>query len=141
MDTFSVNNLDIDNPFRNSGSIIYEINNYLVVIGKKTSIYIGNTMDTITINNIQLSEELSMKLKYLLGTLNFFNEVLSKKIFEGTNGHLFFIKNIDILVGLIYRLENEKNILYLEKIIDEMNNKRIDLRKEFYYESLCDRFS
>lgn len=131
MNSLTINNLLIDRSIQNKGSIICEVNNYLVLLGVKTSIYFGDSIEAISVNNVKLSKKTSMKLKYLLGSLNFFNEVLCKKLFVDATNHHLLMKNINILLALVYKLENEKSIVFLEEIIDEMNMRRIDLRNEF----------
>ncbi|OMQ07989.1 hypothetical protein [[Flexibacter] sp. ATCC 35103] len=128
MNSLNIKDFNFDQSILNKGMVIYEVNEYLFLFGVKTSIYFGNSAEVISINHIKLSQNASMKLSYLLGSLNFFNEFLYGRILLDDINIEFLMKNLKILTVLINRLEHENSAVNFENIIDKMNNERIQLR-------------
>ncbi|MFH6951173.1 hypothetical protein ACHRV6_21960 [Flavobacterium sp. FlaQc-51] len=128
MNSLDIKDFLVEQSIVQKGMVIYEVNKYLILFGVKTSIYFGNSAEVISINNINLSQNASMKLSYLLGSLNFFNDYLCSRILLDDINIEFLMKNLKILTVLINLLEHENNVNVLENIIDEMNNQRIELR-------------
>ncbi|KQO31334.1 hypothetical protein ASF10_22110 [Flavobacterium sp. Leaf82] len=128
MNSLDIKDFPVEQSIVQKGMVIYEVNKYLILFGVKTSIYFGNSAEVISINNINLSQNASMKLSYLLGSLNFFNDFLCSRILLDDINIEFLMKNLKILTVLINLLEHENNVNVLENIIDEMNNQRIELR-------------
>ena len=118
------------NYIKNIPQVIYSIKNANVyLLESKTNIFYDEDSELVIIDNTKLSESLSMRFKYILGSLSFLFEEVSKKVsdlneknelkdriihlFENLQDELGVITSEDHVARLVDFLNNEKNKIKL----------------------------
>lgn len=118
------------NYVKNIPQVIYSIKNANVyLLESKTNIFYDEDSELVIIDNTKLSESLSMRFKYILGSLSFLFEEVSKKVsdlneknelkdriihlFENLQDELGVITSEDHVARLVDFLNNEKNKIKL----------------------------
>ncbi|WP_394773059.1 hypothetical protein [Flavobacterium sp.] len=101
---------------------------YVYIFDIKTTIQNIDDREPIIINDILISENLSMKFRYILGSLNFmFNETLS------TNQNVekkqsLAVKIVKLLLKIIETFEGNIESTDIEKRIYQIDAERVELK-------------
>ena len=109
--------------------VAYDIKNtYVYLLESKTGVRYDYDQEVVTINKMTLSESLSIRFKYTLGSLNFLYEQVSEKVvnISERNGLL------DRILELFTRLQNQLTFITSEKHVEELigvvNKEKLDIK-------------
>lgn len=109
---------------------IYSVKeNEIYILKFKTAIHVVDELSPLIINQIKLSEELSMKFRYLLGSLNFLYQKSRKKIKNEKMRHYILFNISKVLMKLVISLEETENQKQIEAIIQQMDLDRLKIKK------------
>jgi hypothetical protein len=101
---------------------------YVYIFDIKTTIQNINDLEPIIINDVLISENLSMKFRYILGSLNFmFNETLSAghNVEKKQN---VAVKIVKLLLKIIETFEAKVESTDIEQIIYQIDAERVELK-------------
>lgn len=109
--------------------VVYDIKNtHVYLLESKTGVRYDENLELVTINKVKLSESLSIRFKYTLGSLNFLFEEVSQKI-KNINEKS---KLMDRILMLFANLQNELGIIasenHVEKLIDTLNKEKLEIK-------------
>ncbi len=109
---------------------IYSVKeNEVYILKFKTNIQVEDERTPLTINQIKLSEKLSMKFRYLLGSLNFLYQKSRKKIKNEKMKHYILFNISKVLMNLVIRLEESENQKQIEQIVKQMDLERLKIKE------------
>ena len=117
----------MDNNIREVYSVT---DGYVYIFDIKTTIQNKNDLEPIMINEVLISENLSMKFRYILGSLNFmFNEKLSTK-YNTERKQSLTIKIVKLLLKIIETFDEDSDMesIDIEKIIYQLDAERVELK-------------
>ncbi|MGN7811036.1 hypothetical protein [Flavobacterium johnsoniae] len=101
---------------------------YVYILGIKTKIQNKNDLEPIMIDDVLISENLSMKFRYILGSLNFmFNETLSAN-HNIEKKQYIAVKIVRLLLRIIEIFGNSIESSEIEKIIYQLDAERVELK-------------
>lgn len=113
--------------------IIYNIEKAQVyILESKTNVCYDEELEIVIINATKLSESLSMRFKYTLGSLNFLFEEISKKIKDISEKNRLHIQIILLFENLQEELEIIKSENHVEKLIDFLNIEKVKIKSRIY---------
>ncbi|MGH1386768.1 hypothetical protein [Kordia sp.] len=109
--------------------VIYDIKNtHVYLLESKTAVRYDDELDFVTINKTKLSESLSIRFKYTLGSLNFLFEEVSQKIQDINEKN----KLQDQIVNLFESLQRELGVIqsenHVERLIDFLNKEKLKIK-------------
>ncbi|MEM6684654.1 MAG: hypothetical protein AAF617_02570 [Bacteroidota bacterium] len=109
---------------------IYSIKqNDIYILQFKTNIQVVDEHTPLTVNQIKLSEKVSMKFRYLLGSLNFLYQKSRKKIKNEKMKHYIIFNISKVLMNLAVRIEETENQQQIEQIIKQMDLERLKIKE------------
>ncbi|WP_426094750.1 hypothetical protein [Flavobacterium sp. DSR2-3-3] len=101
---------------------------YVYIFGIKTTIQNIDDLQPIIINDILISENLSMKVRYILGSLNFmFNETLSAS-HNIEKEQSLAVKIVKLLLKIIETFEGNIESTDIEERIYQIDEERVELK-------------
>ncbi|WP_046744457.1 hypothetical protein [Kordia zhangzhouensis] len=104
---------------------IYTIKNaHVYLLETKTNVCYDEELELVIIDNTRLSESLSMRFKYTLGSLSFLFEEVSKKVSDLSEKN----RLRDRIVHLFENLQDELGVItsesHVERLIDFLNSEK-----------------
>ncbi|OXG09153.1 hypothetical protein BC749_10328 [Flavobacterium araucananum] len=111
------------------------VNGYVYIFDIKTRIQNKSDLEPIIINDIAISENLSMKFRYILGSLNFmFSETLSTN-YNAEKRQSLAVKIIKLLLKIVEAFEDNTDINSIEERIYQIDSDWGELRsKKAHYQ-------
>lgn len=101
---------------------------YVYIFDIKTTIQNKNDLEPIIINDVLISENLSMKFRYILGSLNFmFNETLAAND-NIEKKQSAAVKIIKLLLKIIETFGDNMESTDIEERIYQIDAERVELR-------------
>ncbi|MCV9927832.1 hypothetical protein OIU83_09225 [Flavobacterium sp. LS1R49] len=101
---------------------------YVYIFDIKTTIQNKNDLEPIIINDVLISENLSMKFRYILGSLNFmFNETLSA-CHNVEKKQSIAVKIVKLLLKIIETFEGNMEPTDIEERIHQIDAERVELK-------------
>lgn len=101
---------------------------YVYIFDIKTVIQHKNDLEPIMINDVLISENLSMKFRYILGSLNFmFNETLSAK-HNIEKKQSLAVKIIKLLLKIVETFDGNIESIDIEERIQQIDAERVELK-------------
>jgi len=109
--------------------VIYDIKNtHVYLLEAKTDVRYDEELDFVTINKTRLSESMSIRFKYTLGSLNFLFEEVSQKIQDINEKN----KLRDQILKLFESLQKELSFIqsenHVERLIDFLNKEKSKIK-------------
>lgn len=114
---------------------IYDIKNtHVYLLEAKTNVRYDEDLEKVIINKLMLSESMSIRFKYTLGSLNFLFEEVSEKIIDNSKRNTMLDQIILLFKNLNDKLRDVKSENNVEKLIDFLNKekRKIKLRIPSY---------
>jgi hypothetical protein len=113
------------NYIKNIPQVIYSIENtHVYLLDSKTNICYDEDSELVIIDNTKLSESLSMRFKYTLGSLSFLFEEVSKKVSNLKEKNQLR----DRIVDLFEKLQEELGVITSEdqvtRLVDFLNSEK-----------------
>lgn len=106
------------------------VNGYVYIFDIKTRIQNKSDLEPIIINDIAISENLSMKFRYILGSLNFmFSETLSTN-YNAEKRQSLAVKIIKLLLKIVEAFEDNTDINSIEERIYQIDSDWGELRSK-----------
>lgn len=110
--------------------VVYDIKNtHVYLLESKTGVRYDENLELVTINKIRLSDSLSIRFKYTLGSLNFLFEEVSQKI-KNINEKS---KLLDRILTLFANLQDELGVItsekHVEKLIEFINKEKLEIKR------------
>ena len=103
-------------------------NGYVYIFDIKTKIQNKSDLEPIIINDVLISENLSMKFRYILGSLNFmFNETLSAN-HNIEKKQSLAVKIIKLLLKIIETFDGNMDSSDIEERIYQIDEERVKLK-------------
>lgn len=117
---------------KNIREVYNVVDGYVCIFDIKTKIQNKNDLEPIIINDIVISENLSMKFRYILGSLNFmFSETLSTN-YNPEKRQSFAVKIIKLLLKIVEAFEGNSDIGSIEEKIYQIDLDWGQLRSNKY---------
>ncbi|MGH2666778.1 hypothetical protein [Flavobacterium sp.] len=108
--------------------VYYILNGYIYIFDIKTNIQVKDEFEPIIINDVTVSENLSMKFKYILGSLNF---MLNETISTESNSHKkqnLTLKIIKLLLKITGMFDGNTNLTDIEEKINQIDAERMEFK-------------
>lgn len=109
--------------------IMYNIEKGQVyILESKTNVCYNEELELVVINATKLSRSLSMRFKYILGSLNFLFEEVSKGIKDISEKDKLRNQIITLFENLQDELRIIKSENHVERLVDFLTNEKVKLK-------------
>lgn len=108
--------------------VYYIANGHIYIFDIKTNIQVKDEFEPISINNVAISEHLSMKFKYILGSLNF---MLNETILTETDKkkkHSQIVSIVKLLFKITKMFEGNTTLIDIEEKINLIDAERMEFK-------------
>lgn len=111
-----------------TGEVYHISNGYVYIFDIKTKIQVKGEFEPVIINDVALPENLSMKFKYILGSLNFmFNETITTET-DTRKKQSLALRIIKLLLKIIHMFEGTANPKDIEEMIHQIDAERMEFK-------------
>jgi hypothetical protein len=108
--------------------VYYISNGYIYIFDIKTNIQVKDEFDPILINNVAISENLSMKFKYILGSLNFMlNETIQTEA-DSRKKQARILSITKLLFKITKIFEGNIDLADIEERINQIDAERMEFK-------------
>ncbi len=110
---------------------LYSIADYdLYILGIKTKVKFNSEFEPVLINGFKISDEISMRFKYVLGSLNTMFTLILQKELDNEKQRLLLIKIINLMLKFI-TIPNEKaDVSEIESILISVEKEKFLIRDQ-----------